>query len=182
MLRASRRPPQRIDGERVDFGEVGLVDHVEAEVLHGLLHSEFVPVLSLPASDGLGGFLNVNADLAAAHVAAALGARKLVLATAAEGILSHANDPNSLCSNLTVEQLDALESEGGLQGGMLVKAAAIRLALEGGVERVHVVSGLRDGALIGELYTAHGTGTLITRDPCEEAACAPRPKLVEVAL
>jgi acetylglutamate kinase len=165
VLIAKRRPPTRTSEGLVDFGEVGDVHSVDAKALLALLDGGFVPVVCPPASDGQGNFLNVNADLSAASIAVALGAAKLVMLTGAPGILGNPLDASSLLSALSLAQLDALEEAGALRGGMRVKAAAIRAALYGGVGRVHVVSGSDGEALLGELYTNHGTGTLITREP-----------------
>ena len=134
-------------------------------MLHALLENGFIPVVAPPASDGHGGFLNVNADLAAASIAVAMKARKLILATGAPGILRDMNDAHSLVSALTLADLIAMEAEGVLQAGMRVKAKAMRIALEGGVARVHVVSGADPEALLVELYTTQGAGTLVTLDP-----------------
>ena len=109
--------------------------------------------------------MNINADLAAAAIACALSAAKLVLATGAPGILRHRADPQSLVSALSLAELDALVADGLLQDGMRVKATAIRSALLGGVARVHVVSGSEPDALLRELYTTHGCGTLVTLEP-----------------
>jgi acetylglutamate kinase len=165
ILVARKREPVVTEHGVVDFGEVGDVTSVNTDPLSALLDAGVVPVLSPPAADGRGGFLNVNADIAAAHIAVALGAEKLVLVTSTPGILTAAEDPDSLASTLTRTQLAELECEGSLRDGMRVKASAIQLALEGGVPLVHVVSGLVPGALLGELYTTNGTGTLITADP-----------------
>lgn len=163
ILVAKRRPPVLHQGASVDFGEVGDVVAVDPQPLLALLDGGCIPVLSPPASDGGSGFLNVNADLAAAHLAVGLGASKLVLTTDRAGIQLDPEDVESVVSTLDLEGLTELECEGVLAGGMLVKAAAIRLALEGGVERVHVVSGVEREALLGELYTTEGTGTLIEK-------------------
>ncbi len=128
-------------------------------------------MLCPPASDGAGGFLNVNADLLAANLAVELGADKLVLCTNAAGILTDVKDPSSVMSTLTLSQLEELSENGALQAGMRVKAVATKLALEQGVERVHVVSGIEPEALLGELYTTQGTGTLLTLEQ-EEAPVA----------
>lgn len=169
ILVAERRPPVVRAGEVVDFGLVGDVVSVDATALEALLAQGLVPVLAPPASDGAGGFLNVNADLAAAHVARALRADKLILVTDRGGILRDPQDAGSVISSLDLEGLAALERSGALRAGMHVKASAIRAALEGGVARVHVVSGLEPGALLGELYTTEGTGTLIERAAADEA-------------
>lgn len=165
LVVARRRPPVATPEGVVDFGEVGDVERVDPAPLDALLHAHITPVVAPPAADGQGGFLNVNADVTAAALAVALKADKLVLATSAAGILTDPADATSLVSTLTLEDLDALDRQGSLARGMRVKADAIRAALAGGVARVHVVSGLEPDALLGELYTTHGSGTLITREP-----------------
>lgn len=162
ILVARRREPVVTAEGVVDFGEVGDVTSVATGPLQALLDTGVVPVLSPPASDGEDGFLNVNADLAAAHLAAALNAEKLVLVTSSPGVLTDPDDPASFVSTLSLEELAELELCGTVRDGMCVKAAAIRFALDHGVARVHVVSGLARGALLGELYTPNGTGTLVT--------------------
>jgi len=160
---ATRRPPTMTDAGVVDFGQVGDVVRVDPTPLLALSAAGRVPVVCPPASDGDGGFLNVNADLLAARLAIELEAAKLVLVTSAPGVLTDPADPGSVASTLALDDLAELARSGALEGGMRVKATAARTALEGGVERVHVVSGLEPGALLGELYTTHGTGTLLTR-------------------
>ena len=165
LLVAARRPPVETSEGVVDYGEVGDVRAVDPAPLLALLDAGFVPVVSPPASDGKGGFLNVNADVAAARLAIALGASKLVLVTDVAGILSSPDDPRSFLSTISLDQLGALAAGGALRGGMLPKAAAIRTALTGGVERVHVVGGTDGEAILAELYTNHGAGTLVTLEP-----------------
>lgn len=161
VLMARRRPPVIEQGDRIDFGYVGDLRNVDVAPIAALIDAGVVPVLSPPASDGEGGFLNVNADLVAARVASALGAEKLCLLTGAPGILEDPEDPTTLYSTRTLDDLKELSRKGSLRGGMLVKAEAIRYALEGGVARVHVVSGIQPNALFSELYTAEGSGTLV---------------------
>lgn len=170
LLVARKRPPVQTEQGTVDFGAVGDLIGVDVVPLRALLEAGRLPVISPPVSDGLGGLLNVNADFMAAAIAAALGAAKLVLVTGAPGILTDPADPNSLVSALTLAELAELEAAGRVKGGMLAKATAIRRALEGGVGRVHVVSGLAEAALLIELYTNHGAGTLVTREKEEATA------------
>ena len=176
LLTARKRPPVETEQGTVDFGAVGDLIGVDVVPLRALLEAGRLPVVSPPVSDGSGGLLNVNADFMAAALASALGAAKLVLVTGAPGILTDPADPASLVSALSLEELRALESAGKVRGGMLAKATAIRRALEGGVARVHVVSGLDPRALLVELYTNHGAGTLVTR----EREDASMPELAEV--
>ncbi|MCB9916338.1 MAG: acetylglutamate kinase [Planctomycetes bacterium] len=162
---ARRRPPMETSQGRVDFGLVGDVTAVHVEPITALLDAGLVPVLGPPAYDGQGGFLNVNADLCAAELAKGLRATKLVIVSDTPGILRDPDDPHSLLSSLSLAELSELASSGALREGMAVKAAAIRAALEGGVERVHLVGGSTPDGLLGELYTTQGTGTLVTREP-----------------
>ncbi|MBK8178601.1 MAG: acetylglutamate kinase [Planctomycetes bacterium] len=181
VLEALRRKPLITSEGVVDFGEVGDLEPANPALLNALLDKGFVPVVAPPAGDGRGGFLNVNADLAAASIAVAMGARKLVLATGAAGILRDVNEPNSLVSALTLADLARMESTGALQGGMKVKAKAMRIALEGGVQRVHVVAGGDPEALLVELYTTQGAGTLVTLEPERAPAEAGTPPVAPVA-
>jgi acetylglutamate kinase len=106
--------------------------------------------------------LNVNADLCAAALAEALDAEKLILVSDTPGILRDPDDPQSLLSTLSLDELVSLKDCGALRDGMAVKAVAIQNALEGGVPRVHLVSGRTPDGVLGELYTTQGTGTLVT--------------------
>ena len=169
LLVAKKRPPVETEVGTVDFGAVGDLIGVDPLPLRALLDAGRLPVVSPPVSDGAGGLLNVNADFMAAAIAVALGAAKLVLVTGAPGILTNPTDPASLVSALSLEELATLEEAGQVRGGMKAKATAIRRAIEGGVGRVHVVSGLDPEALLCELYTNHGAGTLVTREK-EEAS------------
>lgn len=165
LLEAKRRKPIVTSEGVVDFGEVGDLGLVNPAPLVTLIDQGYVPVVAPPAGDGRGGFLNVNADLAAAAIAVAMSARKLILATGAAGILRDMNDAQSLVSALSLPELIAMEQSGALQAGMKVKAKAIRHALENGVGRVHVVAGADPEALLVELYTTQGAGTLVTLEP-----------------
>jgi len=162
LVAVRRRPPVETEEGVIDFGAVGDVYGADATPLFALLEAGHVPVVSPPVSDGGGGLLNVNADFLAAALASALGAAKLVLVTGVPGILTRPDEPTSLVSALSLEELRRLGSDGHLRGGMQAKATAIARALENGVGRVHVVSGLAPTALLIELYTNHGAGTLVT--------------------
>ncbi|MDP6763961.1 MAG: acetylglutamate kinase [Planctomycetota bacterium] len=170
---ASRRAPMETSEGAVDLGLVGDVQTVDAAPLAAMLDAGLVPVVCPPVSDGRGGLLNLNADLLAASLAAALSAAKLILATEASGVLSDHTDPRSVLSTLTLAELEDLGRGGALRDGMSVKATAVRHALDGGVARVHVVSGTTAEGVLGELYTTHGTGTLVTLE--RETAPEPEP-------
>jgi acetylglutamate kinase len=175
LVRANRRPPAVVtddDGERVsvDFGHVGDVNEVRAEVIHALLAIPSIPVVSPLALGEDGALLNVNADTVAAEVAVAINAAKLILLTQAPGILRDVTDPSSVLHWTDLEQLGELERSGALSGGMRPKKAAIERALRGGVPRVHVVDGRRVGALLEEVFTTEGSGTLVVLESDEAPA------------
>ena len=165
MIRAHRRPPVDREGDApIDYGFVGDIDSVEADVLVSQLDSGFMPVVSPVSCDETGTLLNINADTVAAAIAAELNAEKLILVTAAAGILEDADDPQSLISYIDRAALDKLKADGKIADGMLPKAAAIDSALENGVGRVHVISYKVPDSLLLEVFTNEGTGTLVVND------------------
>lgn len=172
LVAVPRQPSVTTEGV-VAFGAVGDVESVDPRPILSLLSGGFVPVVSPPAGDGQGGFLNVNADVAAAEIAIALGASKLVLTTGAPGILRHPGDESSLVSALSLAGLQEFAASGSFENGMRVKATAIQRALEAGVRRVHVVSGSDPEAILRELYTTPGAGTLITLEAEEVPVALP---------
>ena len=166
LVMVHRRPPVEItddDGatRTVDFGEVGDVDSVNTTLLDVLLPRGHVPVVASLAADGDGAIMNVNADTLAAHLAAALGAQKLVYVTGAPGLLREADDPSSLVAFAAPEDLQALLTTGSIKGGMRPKVEACLKAVSGGVRRTHIIDGRTPDALLLELFTGHGSGTMI---------------------
>lgn len=165
LIRAHRRPPVERDGdEPLDYGFVGDIDGVDADILRKQLDNGLMPVVSPLSCDESGTLLNINADTVAAAIAAELDAEKLILATAAPGILEVADDPSSLISYIDRAALDELRDAGKLADGMLPKAAAIDAALANGVQRVHVISYKLPDSLLLEVFTNEGTGTLVVND------------------
>ena len=164
LVRASRRPPVRIDGESVDYGFVGDIASIDTAVLRKQLDSGLMPVVSPLSSDDAGVVLNINADTVAAALGAALGAEKLILCTGAPGILERRDDPRSLVSFTDLAGLARLEQSGSLADGMLPKASAIETAIRGGVRRVHVISSNARDSVLAEVFTNEGTGTMIVAD------------------
>jgi acetylglutamate kinase len=168
LVIAKKRAPLETSEGLTDFGAVGEVQEIRPGCLLALLGQGITPVICPPVSDGAEGFLNLNADTLAAELAIALKASKLVLLAGASGILSDSSDPHSVMSDLSVQQMDELDQKGSFKQGMKVKAVAIRKALEAGVERVHMVSGMDPESLLVELYTTHGSGTLIMTQSAKE--------------
>jgi len=165
LIRAHRRPPVEREGDTpVDYGFVGDIDAVDADILRKQLDNGLMPVISPLSCDESGTLLNINADTVAAAIAAELGAEKLILATGAPGILEDANDPGSLISYIDRAALQKLRQDGKLADGMLPKAAAIDAAIANGVQRVHVISCKLADSILLEVFTNEGTGTLVVDD------------------
>jgi len=165
LIRAHRRPPVERDGdESIDYGFVGDIDSVEADILVKQLDNGLMPVVSPLSCDESGTILNINADTVAAAIAAELGAEKMILLTGAAGVLEDINDPQSLISYIDRAALDKLRDDGKIADGMLPKAAAIDAALANGVSRVHVISYKVPDSLLLEVFTNEGTGTLVVND------------------
>jgi len=154
---------RRMKGE-ADLGLVGEIEQVNVELLTSILNSGAIPVISSVAyglGEDEGKALNINADIAAAKIAAALGAEKLVLMTDVRGILRDINDENSLIKAVERPQLDALKKDGVLTKGMIPKADCCALALDGGVKKAHIIDGRLPHAILIELFTDEGIGTMI---------------------
>jgi len=165
LIRAHRRPPVEREGEApVDYGFVGDIDSVNADILSKQLDNGLMPVVSPLSCDESGVVLNINADTVAAAIAAELNAEKLILATGAAGILEDVNDPLSLISYIDRAALKKLKADGKIADGMLPKAAAIDAAIANGVGRVHIISYKLPDSLLLEVFTNEGTGTLVVDD------------------
>lgn len=168
ILHARRRPPTEMTDdatgakELVDFGHVGDVTHVDTELLSLLVDNGYVPVISSLAGDAQGNILNVNADTVASVIARGLGASKLITLTSVPGILRDETDPESLISKLGVEEAEALVASGAVAGGMVPKITTLIEALRGGVAEAVILSGVEESALLLELFTVRGVGTLIS--------------------
>jgi acetylglutamate kinase len=164
LLRARRRTLE-VDGEPVDLGLVGDVVDVDPSALLDLLDAGRIPVVSTIApdvdDDGTA-VLNVNADTAAAALAAALGAAKLVVLTDVEGLYANWPDRTSVLSEVTASRLQALLPT--LQSGMVPKMEACLAAVRHGVPRAHVIDGRVPHALLLEVVTHEGIGTMVVPD------------------
>jgi len=145
----------------VDFGFVGDIERVDVSVLRHLLDGGYVPVVASLAADESGQAYNVNADTVAARLAIAIQAAKYFSVTGVDGVMDDVDNPATLHSYLDVAELETLIGRGVVGGGMLPKLAACVEALRGGVPKVHVVNGRATDAILGEVFTNEGCGTLI---------------------
>jgi acetylglutamate kinase len=156
--------------DSADLGLVGRIKRVNTALLETMLHAGVVPVVSsvaLGVGAERGRSLNVNADTAAAAIAVALHADKLVLMTDVPGILRDVHDADSLVSETTPAGIAALKSAGVITRGMLPKVACCEAALAGGVARTHIIDGRVPHSLLAELFSDNGIGTMITADAAE---------------
>ncbi len=168
LVTSTRRPPVEIqpDGAQatvaVDFGLVGDIQSVDPAVLTHLIQGGFVPVIAPLTGDDEGTVFNTNADTLASALAVALKAEKLFFLLKVPGLLADVAMPSSLVPFATLEKLAELEQTGAITAGMRPKVEAARKALAGGVPSVHLVSGVRPDALLMEVFTNEGSGTMIT--------------------
>ena len=151
------------DGNKVDLGFVGDVTEVRVKVIKKELSEGLIPIISPVAEDKDGKPYNINADVAAGRVAAALNARRLVYMSDVPGLLSNPSDPSSLISTLKVSQVDGLKKTGVIDKGMRPKVASAVRALEDGVQRVHFIDGRLPHSLLLEIFTDKGIGTEIVQ-------------------
>ena len=144
---------------REDLGLVGEVVSVDAGVINKALEANLIPVISTVAPDSSGQLVNVNADLAAASLAVALGAEKLVVLTDVPGLYSDWPDRDSLVSELSASELEELLPD--LESGMIPKMQACLNAVRGGVARAHIIDGRVSHSVLLEVFTPSGIGTLV---------------------
>lgn len=166
LITARRRPPVSVvddDGRTVtvDYGHVGDIERVDPRVLQVLMEARFVPVIASLAGDEHGAVYNVNADTVAEALAIALRALKLIYCTGVPGVLRDPEDPASLVTFADPDDLSSLMASGALSGGMRPKVEACIRAATGGVERTHIIDGRTPDALLLEVFTGAGTGTMI---------------------
>ncbi len=148
------------------LGRVGDVTTIDTTVIDNLIEDGFIPVVATVAAGDDGGSFNVNADLVAAELATALGAEKVIFLTDVDGLYADFADKSSLISVLTPAEAEEMIVGDLLEGGMVPKVAACVHALRGGVKRAHILNGTVPHALLLEVYTDEGVGTMIT-DPSE---------------
>jgi acetylglutamate kinase len=166
LITAHRRPPVSVVDDagatvRVDYGHVGDIDRVDPRVLVTLMDARMVPVVASLAGGEGDEVFNVNADTVAEALAVALRAQKLIFLTGAPGVLRDRNDPSTLVTFADPDDLAGLMANGVLSGGMRPKVEACIRAATGGVERTHIIDGRAPDALLLEVFTGAGCGTMI---------------------
>ncbi len=168
IIHARRREIQNVmnqetgEVETIDFGHVGDIVQINVSLLRLLLENGYVPVISSLGADEQGNIYNINADTIAVEIAVKLQAEKLILLTDVDGILRDRDDQSSRISNLTAEEADRLVQDRVVSAGMLPKIAAIAHLIRRGVCSAHIINGSRRNALLNEVFTDEGAGTMIS--------------------
>ncbi|AEG31051.1 acetylglutamate kinase [Thiomicrospira cyclica] len=158
-LKVTKHTPDMDEPEIIDIGHVGEVSRINTGVIDMLIQGDFIPVIAPVGVDEEGHSYNINADLVAGKVAEALQAEKLMLLTNTPGLL---NQQGELLTGLNAKMVDELIADGTIYGGMLPKIQCALDAVQGGVKAAHIVDGRVDHAVMLEVFTDEGVGTLIT--------------------
>ena len=156
-----QRLTQDRDGNEVDLGFVGDINSVETTRLLKYLEQGYTPIVSPVARDKTGQLYNVNADIAAAHLASAIGARRLVYLCDVPGLLRDPKNPETLISSVSEAEVPDLRQEGVIGSGMLPKVESAVNAMSRGVHRVHLIDGRMPHSILLEIFTDKGVGTEI---------------------
>ena len=163
-----KKSAQDIDAsEIIDLGHVGEVSSIDPSVVEMLGRSDFIPVIAPIGVGADGRSYNINADLVAGKIAEVLKAEKLILLTNTAGILDKAGD---LLTGLSIHDIESLITDGTISGGMIPKTRCATDALKGGVTSVHIIDGRVEHAVLLELFTDQGVGTLLLRASRDKAS------------
>ena len=152
----------KVKDERLGF--VGEITKIRPQPVTDLLEKNYIPVISTVASDREGNAYNINGDTAAAYIAGALGAERLIMMTDIAGILRDKDDPSTLIPELTISQAQALYEEGVISGGMIPKVDCCIEAIHKGVKNVIIMDGRVPHSILMEILTDEGAGTMVTGD------------------
>jgi len=163
LIMARKKAPVKVKGsdEQVDLGYVGEVDKINPEIIMITAGKGYIPVVSPIAVDKDGNSFNVNADTAAGAIAVSLMAKKLISITDVEGVRRNSDDPSTVISRFKASEFEQLVDDGVIKGGMIPKVEACVRAVEKGVERAHIIDGRIHHAILLELFTDSGVGTMI---------------------
>lgn len=146
------------------LGLVGEITNVNIKPVTDILEKGYIPVISTLGCDDRGNIYNINGDTAAAHVAGALYAKRLIMMTNVNGLYKDKNDPSTRLAEIKISDADKLHKEGIIDGGMIPKVDCCVLAIRKGVEKVVIMDGTTPHSILMELLTREGCGTMVTRD------------------
>lgn len=157
LIKVRKKPP--VGG--VDYGFVGEITSVDADMIEDLCLEDYVPVIASIGTDISGNSYNINADTAAGEVGAAIGAHKLIYLTDIDGIRSDPSDPSTLLPEVRVADVERMIENGTISGGMIPKVRGCVTAVRKGIKHVNIVCGTIPHSILVELFTDRGIGTLI---------------------
>lgn len=169
VIKAEKRPPKEVtnrqtgETETVDFGHVGDIVDVDTRLIHLLLDGDYLPIISSLGADNEGKVFNINADTIAAEIAVGLQAEKLILLSDVNGIYLDPADETTKIAKLTAAEAKMMIESGKATGGMIPKLQSLVSLLERGVRSAHVISGSTRNALLSEVFTDEGTGTMVVK-------------------
>ena len=161
LIYAHKKPVSQVDEEIIDLGLVGEIDKINVELLNLLIDHDVIPVISPIGIAKDGTRLNLNADTAAGEVAGYIGAEKLIILTDVPGVLKDPSDPDSLIQKIKISEVPDLIEQGIITGGMIPKIETCVNAIESGVKSCHIIDGRKKHALLLEIFTTDGIGTMI---------------------
>jgi acetylglutamate kinase len=170
VVTAVRRPPKEVidrqtgESQTIDFGHVGDIVEIDTRLISLLLENGYLPVISSLGASESGDIYNINADTIASEIAAKLGAEKLVLLSDVNGIYLDAGNEDTKLSRLTISDAENLITSGRATAGMIPKLQNLISLLKRGLRSAHVISGSKRNALLSEVFTDEGTGTMVVAE------------------
>ena len=156
MIRVHQKDPE--------LGLVGEIDAIDTSIIESVLDNGYIPVISSVGVDEMGNAYNINADTVAAKVAGALKAEAMIAMTNIDGVLEDKDDPTTLLTNLTLEDVEEIKERGIIAGGMITKVDCCTLAIAEGVAKVFIINGEIPHAILIELLTNEGLGTMFVKE------------------
>jgi acetylglutamate kinase len=170
VIKAVKRPPREVmnretgESEEIDFGHVGDIVDVDVRLVNLLLEGGYLPVISSLGADDEGKILNINADTIAAEIAISLKAEKLILLSDVNGIYSDPEDESTKINRLSVSEAEEMIANGTATGGMVPKLQSLVSLLQRGVRSAHIMGGSIRNAILSEVFTDEGTGTMLSAE------------------
>ena len=146
-----------------DYGYVGDITHINTEPIENAIANGYIPVIATVGTDLDGNVYNINADTAAAEIATALQAENIITLTDIRGLLQDVDDPDSLISTVTMDDIPALMERGIISGGMIPKIKGLEAAIKAGVKKAVMIDGRIEHSILIEIFSDEGIGTMFTK-------------------
>lgn len=153
---------KKVDDGENDYGFVGDIVKIDPSPIKKVLEENYIPVIATVGTDDNGQVYNINADTAAAEIAAALGAENIITLTDIPGLMRDVNDKNSLISEIHVDEIDSLIESGVIYGGMIPKVRSLEVAVRAGVKKAVMIDGRIPHSILIEMFSNEGIGTLMS--------------------